>query len=109
MTDIKVARAALEYDAKVWHMAAEGLADPTRAIGPLELNGSRDVMMYGAEIGIDATYNEARAAIEDLLGKAVGYFRELSGTLLEVAAEYEKQEAAGASEFHERGNDMKVG
>lgn len=102
MSDIKVAIDALRHDAKAWDKAADGLADPTNAVAPLELNGSPDVMLYGADIGIDTTYNTARTAIEDMLGKASEYFRELSSTLEQVANQYEQQEAAGVSDFGER-------
>ncbi|MQA64095.1 MAG: hypothetical protein GEU86_22165 [Actinophytocola sp.] len=102
MTDIGVAIEALRSDARIWEQAAEDLADPASAVGPLALNGSPDVMMYGADIGIDTTYNESRAAIEDLLGKAVGYFRELADTLVSVAANYEEGEAEGATGFRQR-------
>ncbi len=106
MTDIGVAIEALRSDAKIWERAAEDLAGPTAAIGPLGLNGSPDVMMYGADIGIDTTYNESRSAIEDLLAKAAQYFQELADTLVSVAANYEMQEAEGASDFRERGNAL---
>lgn len=102
MSDIKVAIDALRHDAKAWDQAADDLADPTNAVTPLELNGSPDVMLYGADIGIDTRYNNARTAIEDLLGKASEYFRELSSTLQQVATQYERQEAAGVSDFRER-------
>lgn len=106
MTDIKVAIDALRYDAKIWDKAADDLAEPTSAVAPLELNGSPDVMLYGADIGIDTTYNNSRTAIEDLLGKASGYFRELSSTLQRVAAEYERQEAAGVGDFRARESEL---
>lgn len=106
MTDIGVAIEALKSDARIWERAAGDLADPRRAIGSLGLNGSPDVMMYGADIGIDTTYNESRAAIENLLVHAGRYFQELADTLLSVAARYEKQEAEGTSDFRERGNAL---
>lgn len=106
MTDIGVAIEALRSDAKIWERAAEELADPRAAIGPLGLTGSPDVMMYGADIGIDTTYNASKAAIEDLLFQAAGYFRELADTLVSVAADYERQEAEGMSDFRERGNAL---
>lgn len=106
MADIDVAIEALRSDAKLWKRVAEDLADPTQAIGELELNGSPDVMLYGADIGIDTTYNQSRAAIEDLLGQATAYFGEIARTLLEVAANYEKREAEEASGFQERGNAL---
>jgi hypothetical protein len=106
MADIDIAIEALKHDAKAWDTATDDLIDPTSAVGPLSLSGSPDVMLYGADIGVDTTYNESRAAIEDLLGQATDYFRKLSGTLLKVAVVYEQQEAAGASEFRERGNEL---
>lgn len=106
MTDMKVAIDALRDDAKIWATTAEDLAQPTRALAPLELDGSPDVMLYGADIGIHTTYNDARTGIEDLLRKASGYFRELSSTLQRVAAEYERQEAAGVTDFRERGSKL---
>lgn len=106
MTDIKVAIEALRHDAKAWDTAADDLADPTNAVAPLELNGSPDVMLYGADIGIDTTYNNARTAIDELLGKASDYFRQLSSTLEKVADQYERQEEAGVSDFRDRENDL---
>lgn len=106
MTDIKIAVAALESDAKAWDRASTGLSSPANASAPLELNGSQDVMLYGADAGIDQTYNDARSAIEDLLEEAARYFTDLATTLRRVAAVYVAQEEEGTVGFRQQESEM---
>lgn len=106
MTDIKVAIEALRADAKIWDQAADDLADPTSAVGPLVLNGGNDVTGMGARMGIHTTYENARTQTEDLLGQAADYFHELARTLLDVAADYEMREQDREGTFKQQESEL---
>lgn len=99
---IEVAIEALRTDAKIWDQAADDLSDPTSAVGPLVLNGGNDVTGMGERMGIHTTYENTRTQMEDLLGQAADYFRELARTLLVVAADYEQRERERQEMFNNK-------
>ncbi|MQA61227.1 MAG: hypothetical protein GEU86_06965 [Actinophytocola sp.] len=91
-----------EDDAKLWDQAANDLNDPKHAVGPLTLDGANDVTGLGQRMGIDATYEQARAKVEQLLGEGQEYLGRLADTLLAVAADYEAREHASESSFKQK-------
>lgn len=75
---------------------------PKHAVGPLTLDGANDVTGLGQRMGIDATYEQARAKVEQLLGEGQEYLGRLADTLLAVAADYEAREHASGSSFNQK-------
>jgi hypothetical protein len=100
--ELKVAMRALADDADIWIEAADGLGPPVGSISGLELSGGDDVMKFGADIGLDRTYNETIVSVVDLLNQARAYFVELSDTLIYVKENYEREEHEIAEEFRGR-------
>ncbi|MDQ2588682.1 hypothetical protein [Saccharothrix yanglingensis] len=93
MTDISVALDAMRSDAAAWSAAAERLDGPRSAIGDLALTGA-DVSMWAVDRGLDRTYDDARATLEDMLAQATRAFRGLSESLHAAANTYEAEEEA---------------
>lgn len=93
MTDIDVALQALRSDAQLWSTAASELEAPKGAVGGLALGGA-EMSMYAVDLGLDQTYNNARARIIDLLGQGQQNFNNLSQALTAAADTYQREEEA---------------
>ena len=93
MTDIDVALQALRSDAQLWSTAADNVEAPKAAIGGLALSGA-EMSMYAVDLGLDRTYNDARARMIDMLGQGQQNFRNLSQALIAAADTYQREEEA---------------
>ena len=93
MTDVSVALEAMRSDATVWATAAERLDSPRSAVAGLTLTGA-DVSMWAVDRGLDRTYEQARAALDDMLSQASRAFHDLSAALRAAADTYEREEEA---------------
>ncbi|MEJ2859010.1 MULTISPECIES: type VII secretion target [unclassified Saccharothrix] len=93
MTDLSVALDAMRSDATAWETAADRLDAPSAAIGGLALTGA-DLSLWAVDRGLDRTYEEARTALDDMLGQAARAFRDLGAALRSAADTYEREEEA---------------
>lgn len=93
MTDVVVALEAMRADAKLWETASDKLKAPRSAIGELSLTAN-EFSLWAAERGIDRTYEDARVALEDMLGQARTAFAALGASLRLAADTYEREEDA---------------
>lgn len=62
------------------------------SISDLDLTGG-EMSFFATEKGLDATYNEARSAVEEMIRKAEAYFRKISNNLESAAKQYENDDA----------------
>lgn len=93
MTDVVVALEAMRADAKLWETASDNLKAPRSAIGGLVVTGD-EFSMWAEERGIDRTYEDARTALEDMLGQAMTAFASMGASLRAAADTYEREEDA---------------
>lgn len=98
MKDFDVEVGALRADAKVWDRAGQELAAPIAAIKPLVLD-SDDLTAIDGWVGLTATYEKARATMENLMTQAATYFDRIGSSLIAVSAEYERSEQSGGRRF----------
>jgi hypothetical protein len=105
MKDFDVEVGALRADAKVWDRAAQDLAAPIAAITPLVLDQD-DLTAVDGWVGLTATYEKARANMENLMTQAASYFERISGSLIAVATEYEGSEQTGARRYEAQRNRL---
>ncbi|WNV82076.1 hypothetical protein [Umezawaea sp. Da 62-37] len=94
MTGISVALEALRADAGTWVEAAEAVDRPRTAVAGLRLSGV-EMSRTADELGLDLTYDKARAAVEDMLGQAARRFRELGASLIAAADTYQREDELG--------------
>lgn len=98
--------AALKSDADIWDKAAGDMDAPIQAIRPLTLDGADDVMGLGQRMGIDTTYEKARAMMEAQMIQGVEYFGTMSTALREVATNYEQQELDSSESFQSTEDEL---
>lgn len=99
---IEVALDAMRSDARAWQTAAEQLSGPKSAIGSLSVTVA-DVSVFAVWAGLDQSYNEAVAAIEEALQNAADYFLKLSSDLNGAASQYERDDEEGMHEIQKTG------
>ncbi|MBB5960384.1 hypothetical protein FHS29_007007 [Saccharothrix tamanrassetensis] len=99
MTDLNAALDAMRDDATVWATAADSLEAPRDEVTELPLSGA-EMSMWAADLGLDRTYNEARAKVETVLSQAVAGFRELAVGLRAAADTYQREEEANLHSFN---------
>lgn len=99
MSDLKVALEAMRADAGLWSSAADAVEGPRSAISGLTLTG-HDVSMWAVDRGLDRTYENARAVLEDLLRQATEAFTGLGDSLRAAAGTYEREEDANLHALH---------
>ncbi|MBB5152928.1 type VII secretion target [Saccharopolyspora phatthalungensis] len=95
---VDVALEALRSDASVWETAADSLSAPITALGPLKVTGE-EVSMWAVDRGLDDAFNDARAALEDMIRQAAEYFREIGADLRSAADQYERDDDQGLHEL----------
>jgi len=93
MSDITTALDAMRDDANLWTTAADNVESPRQAIGGLQLTGA-DLSMWAVDRNLDKTYENGRAVLEDLLGKAIEAFHGLGDSLRAAAETYQREEEA---------------
>ncbi|KAA2261488.1 hypothetical protein F0L68_17070 [Solihabitans fulvus] len=91
---VAVALDALRSDATTWDNAAADLTGgPRTTIGSLHLTPD-DVSKWAADHGLDATYNDARTKLEDIIKQAADNLHAV-GTALRASADvYQRDEDA---------------
>lgn len=102
---INAALEAMRADAAVWNTAANDLNDPINSIAGLKLTGG-EMSFFATENGLDATYDDARAALEDMLGKAAEYFQKISSNLEGAAQQYERDDAHAGRTIEQAGQGL---
>ncbi len=102
---INAALDAMRADAAVWNTAASDLNGPINSIAGLKLT-SGEMSFFATEKGLDATYDDARAALEDMLGKAAEYFQKISSNLEGAAQQYERDDANAGMKIEESGRGL---
>lgn len=98
MSDIQTALEAMRSDAKIWDNAGEDLQAPRSAAGRVTITGA-DVSMWAADRGLHATYESARAKLEDLLRQAADNFHSMADALRDSADTYQREEEANMHKF----------
>lgn len=94
---VNVALEALRSDAKKWETAAQGLSEPLDALRALDVELA-DVSVFAQWAGLDASFNEATSALEEVLKKASEHFRKIGSDLDEAANEYKTDDEKGMHE-----------
>lgn len=102
---ISTALDAMRADAGVWNTAAADLKGPVDSVANLKLTGS-EMSFFATEKGLDTTYDDARAALEEMLGKAADYFRKIGGNLESAAQQYERDDADAAGKIEQSGQGL---
>lgn len=102
---INAALDAMRADAAVWNTAAADLKGPINSIAGLKLTGG-EMSFFATEKGLDVTYDDARAALEDMLGKAADYFQKISSNLESAAQQYERDDADAAGKIEQAGRGL---
>jgi hypothetical protein len=74
------------------------LNGPRSAVGSLPLSAA-DVSCYAAAQGLDQTYHEARAKLEEVLKQASENFVNIAGALRASADTYEREDEQGMHRF----------
>lgn len=91
---IAVALDALHSDARVWASAVGDLNAPKDSAHGLTLRPA-DVSGFAAKVGLDSTYNEALADMQDVLTQATQNFHNLADALNSAAAIYQREDEQG--------------
>jgi len=86
---------ALRADAKAWQNVALVTSRAAGAADVLRLTDA-ELSWASQRTGFSATYEEARAKVERLMGEATTNFTELGALLNRVAAEYQANDEAAA-------------
>ncbi|WP_092974538.1 BAR domain-containing protein [Actinopolyspora lacussalsi] len=102
---INAALDAMRSDAAVWNTAAADIKGPLNSISNLKLTGA-EISFFATERGLDATYDSARAALEDMLGKAAEYFQNISDNLESAAQQYERDDTDAAGKIEQAGQGL---
>ncbi|ASU81159.1 hypothetical protein CDG81_15370 [Actinopolyspora erythraea] len=92
----------MRSDAAAWNTAAADMKGPLNSLADLELTGEK-MSFFATERELDATYDSARTAIEDMLGKAAEYFQRISDNLDSAARQYEHDDINAAGKIQQAG------
>ncbi len=95
---VRVALDALRSDARTWTAAASDLERPRSIASSLQLT-ERQLTGAAADRGLDRSYDEARAGIENMLRQAAEYFDKIASDLNSAAQQYEDDDQRGMHEI----------
>lgn len=89
--DVTVALSALHADSRKWGAAASQVQGAQSSAGNIHLDAAQ-FSYFGDQAHLTQTYANVQQKVAALLGQAAANFRNISTTLVQVAATYQQNE-----------------